>query len=190
MGASDAPAWQSILLNTLIERGEFARARELWMRISGIQSQDPPRVVNHLFAKISAPPPFNWTFSSGSSGVAEPAGSGKLNDIFYGRENAALASQLLVLPSGRYRIQMEASGDNEGSSGLEWSVTCVPSQAKLTSLPLKGATLAGVRLGAEFTVPAESCPAQWLKLTGTAKEIAKSEQVTIGRFELSPVTGR
>ena len=107
--------------------------------------------------------------------------------IFYGREDADLASQLLLLPPGQYRIQMDASGDAGGASGLEWSVTCLPGKATLASIPLNGATLAGKRLGGTFTVPGQACAAQWLKLTGTAKEFAKSEQVTIGK--LRPFAG-
>lgn len=191
IGGSDepAPAWQSKLLNALIERSEFAKAQNLWSRFAGIQLTTPG-VVNKDFAKINAPPPFNWSFASGTSGVAEPARSGKLNVIFYGRENVDLASQLLVLPAGPYRIQLEATGETGADSGLEWAITCLPGGAKIASVPLRRVTLTGVKLGGAFTVPDRGCAAQWLKLIGAARDIAKSEQATIGQFEILPASGQ
>ena len=189
-GDAPVPAWQGKLLNALIERGEFVRARDLWSRVSGIRPPNPPGLVNQGFAKISAPPPFNWRFGSGSFGVAEPEAGGKLNVIFYGRENAEIASQLLLLPPGQYQLRMAASSDVGESSSLEWSVTCAPGKARLATIPLKRATVTGKRLSGTFTVPHQACAAQWLKLTGMAKEFAKSEQATIGEFDVSPVLGR
>ena len=184
------PAWQGRLLNALIERGEFGRARELWAKVSNIPPAAWSGLINKGFARINAPPPFNWSFGSGSFGVAEPAGGGYLKVIYYGREDAELASQLLLLAPGQYRLQMHASGDAGGASGLAWSVTCLPGKTRLASVPLNGATVGGKRLGASFSVPSQACGAQWLKLTGTAKEFAKSEQATIGRFDISPVAGQ
>jgi hypothetical protein len=184
------PAWQGRLLSALVEKGEFVRARDLWRQVSGIVPATPAGLVNSRFAELNAPPPFNWSLSSGSFGIAEPAEDGQLKVIFYGREDAELASQLLLLPAGQYRLQMEASGDAADDSGLEWSVICLPSKAKLAGVPLKGATLAAKSLGATFAVPGQGCEAQWLKLTGTAAEFAKSEQATIGKLSLSPLGGR
>jgi len=82
---------------------------------------------------------------------------------------------------------MGASGDGAGSSGLEWSVTCLPSKARIANIPLRGVTPTAKRLGGTFIVPRQGCAAQWLKLTGAAKEIAKSEQATIGEFDLLAV---
>ena len=185
-----SPAWQGRLLNALIERGDFDEARGLWGRISGVTASTPPALFNKGFAKNPAPPPFNWTFASASYGVAEPAAGAKLNVIFYGRDDADLASQLLVLRAGQYRITMVAAGEAARPSGLEWSVTCLPSNAKLLGIPLRGMTLTGTRQSGTFTVPGQGCAAQWLKLKGTATEIAESEQVTIAQLELLPVAAQ
>jgi hypothetical protein len=189
-GDAPPPAWQAKLLNALIARGEFARARDLWSQVSGIKPPQPPGPVNKNFAKINAPPPFNWRFGSGSFGVAEPEAGGKLKAVYYGRDDADLASQLLLLSPGQYQIRMTASNDAAESSGLLWSVTCVPSKAVLASISLRAATAAGKRLGGTFTVPRQACAAQWLKLSGTAKEFAQTEQVTIADFDVAPVGGR
>lgn len=184
------PAWQGKLMSALVDKGEFARARQLWAQVSSIPPATSSALVNRGFARINAPPPFNWSFGSGSFGVAEPAGGGNLKVIYYGREDAELASQLLLLAPGQYRLQMQALGDAGGSSGLIWSVTCLPGKTRRASVPLKGATPGGKRLGTTFSVPSQACAAQWLKLTGTAKEFAKSEQATIGRFDIAPVAGQ
>jgi len=190
IGDAPAPAWQGKLLNALVASGEFSRAQKLWSRVSGIRPPNPPGAVNQGFAKINAPPPFNWTLGSGSFGVAEPEAGGKLKAIFYGREDADLASQLLLLPAGQYQIRMTASSDAAESSGLEWSVTCVPGKARLAAIALKRATVAAKTLSGTFTVPRQGCAAQWVKLTGTAEDIAKSEEATIGDFDVSPVVVR
>ena len=153
-----------------------------------MRSENPPGLTNPSFAKIDAPPPFNWEFGSGSFGVAEPVDGGRLRVIYYGRESGDLASQLLLLRPGQYRIAMNASGDAKGASGLEWSIMCEPSKAKVASVPLGAATPAGKRVGATFAIPAKDCPAQWLKLSGAPKDVAKSEQATIGNLELVPMT--
>jgi hypothetical protein len=181
------PEWQGRLLNSLIERGEFGRAQLLWSKFSGIQPSNPPGPINTAFAKINAPPPFNWTFSSGNFGVAEPAAEGQLKVIFYGREEGDLASQLMVLPPGHYRIRMTALSDANGDSGLEWSVTCLPGKTKIASIPFKTAKPSGSKLEAMFTVPSQGCAAQSLKFSGNAQEIAKSEQATVDHFDLTPV---
>lgn len=191
-GGKDEPpaAWQGRLMKALVDKGEFARARRLWARLSEVPPASSSGVINKNFAVINAPPPFNWSFGSGSFGVAEPEDGGNLKVIYYGREDAELASQLLLLTPGQYRLQMHASGDAGGASGLAWSVTCLPSKMRLANFPLQGATSGGKRLAATFRVPAEACAAQWLRLTGTAKEFAKSEQAAIGQFDISPVAGQ
>ena len=110
--------------------------------------------------------------------------------MYFGRENADLASQLMLLPPGQYQIRMTASNDAAEGSSLEWTVTCVPGKAVLASVSLRAATASGKRLGGTFTVPRQACAAQWLKLSGTAKEFANSEQVTIADFDIVPVGGR
>jgi tetratricopeptide (TPR) repeat protein len=186
-GDMPAPAWQARLLDSLIQRGEFVQAQSLWSRISGIRPANPPSLINPSFARINAPPPFNWTFGSGGFGVAEPADGGQLRVIYYGRESGDLASELLLLRPGQYRIAMKVSGDASGASGLEWSIACEPSKARVATVPLGAATPAGNMISAKFAVPAEDCRAQWLKLSGAPKDVAKSEQATIGGLELMPV---
>ena len=70
-----------------------------------------------------AMPPFGWELASGSAGVAEPTGDGSLHVLFYGRDNLALARQLLLLKPGRYRLSMRVNGAEPSAESLSWAVS-------------------------------------------------------------------
>ncbi|MDQ3139625.1 MAG: hypothetical protein M3Q15_02740, partial [Pseudomonadota bacterium] len=181
------PPWQGRLLDALIKRGEYRRARALWNRIAGVSPTSAPGLFNREFAELTAPPPFNWKLGKGSFGVVESAPGRKLQVIYYGRENAELASQLLLLDPGRYRLSLTAAGDGAARSGVAWSLTCAAAKTPFASLPLSGATIGGRALATDFSVPANGCEAQWLRLTGSAAEFADSEQVTISNLDIAKV---
>lgn len=189
IGKSDpsvAPNWQAILLTSLVERGDYPTARALWLRISGLQVT-PAGLFNPQFASLPAPAPFNWTFGSGDFGVAEPA-SGGLQLLYYGRVNALFATQTLLLAPGGYELRMKVvrDGGGEGNSGLAWTINCLPAGKAVLALPLGGAG-AGQAITGRLTIPA-GCAAQQIKLSGTARDLAKSEQVTLSKLELVRVT--
>lgn len=181
------PIWQGRLLGELIERGEFRRAHALWNMMSDAPRSPAPGLFNKAFADLAAPPPFNWKLGAGGFGVVEAVPGGKLQLIYYGRENAELASQLLLLEPGRYRLSLRASGDGAARSAMAWSLTCAAAKTAMATLPLSGATIGGRMLATEFTVPAQDCDAQWLRLTGSAAEFADSEQVTISDLDIAAV---
>ncbi|MDQ3077271.1 MAG: hypothetical protein M3Q83_00335 [Pseudomonadota bacterium] len=184
---ADTPAWQIQLLSSLTERGEYRRARGLWNRVAGAAPESAAGLFNREFAELAAPPPFNWKLGAGSFGVVETAPGGKLQVIYYGREDAELASQLLLLEPGRYRLSLTAAGDGAANSAVAWSLTCATANTAIASLPLSGATIGGQALSTDFSVPASNCDAQWLRLIGSAAEFADSEQVTIGNLNIVPV---
>ena len=183
-GPEGAPAWQRQLLGALIERGELARAHGLWLRISGL-SAAPAGIFNPQFAKLESPPPFNWTFGGGDFGFAEPAAGGGLQVIYYGRANAQFASQTLLLPPGSYELRMRVrrEGDGAQGSGLAWTIGCGAAGDGLINLPLGGATGAANSIAGRFTVPA-NCSSQSVRLVGTARDYAPSEQLTIHDLQL------
>ncbi len=182
------PAWQAQLLRSLIERGEFLRAHALWLRISG-QRTAPTGIFNPQFARLAAPPPFNWTFASGDFGFAEPAAGGSLQIIYHGRADAQFASQTLLLLPGTYKLRMRVmrTSDGEGTSGLAWTVACSAADAKagnvLLTLPIGDSEDVARPIAARFTVPA-GCSSQTIQLAGTTREDAPSEQVTISDLQL------
>ena len=181
-----APEWQSTLVQSLIARGDYARAHGLWQRFNSVRGTEPG-LFNPGFAKVAAPPPFNWTFGSGAFGVAEPLPPGQLQVIYYGRDEAQFASQLLMLQPGAHELRMVVRRDPaEGEdSQLHWTLTCQPGARRLLDLPLAKADTADGVLAGRFTVPA-NCPAQLLVLEATPRDVGRSEQVTISHLQLGP----
>ena len=180
---SAAPAdWHGRLIQSLIRSGDYAGADALWSRIAGVASRG--LLFNPQFRVSSAPPPFNWTFSTGPAGVAEPSGTGGLDVIYYGRAEVTLASQLLRLAPGRYRLAMRVEGPSQ-ASGLAWTILCVPNNKALLELPL-GTVGKGSVAGA-FAVPAADCPAQALELRGRPANSEAIEQFKMFNLSLKPL---
>ncbi|MDQ3078833.1 MAG: hypothetical protein M3R03_02405, partial [Pseudomonadota bacterium] len=179
-----APVWQALLLRSLVEKGEFARARDFWVRISKLGSA-PAGIFNPNFVKLAAPAPFNWTFGSGEAGFAEPAAGGGLQIMYYGRADAEFASQTLLLSPGSYELAMRVmrTSDGDGGSGLAWTVSCGPGKKALLKLPIGDAENVVRPIAARYTVPA-GCSPQTIRLTGTTREYAPSEQVTVTGLRL------
>jgi hypothetical protein len=137
------------------------------------------------FADEKSPPPFNWALTSSAVGLAERQPGGRLHVIFYGQEDGVLASQLLLLPPGRYRLAMQLSGDAARAKSLLWSVTCANSNATLAHVPLDSAAAA---TGWPIMVP-DNCPAQRLELLGTAPDLPQQVDMSIGNLRLSREPG-
>ena len=172
-----SPEWQGTLLKSLILEGAYERAYALWQRITGFAGPRP-LLFNPDFRRIAAPPPFNWNFNSSSAGVAEPAG-GQMRVLFYGRENTVLASQLLLLPPGDYRLSVPVSGASAPQS-LAWTVICMPARKRLMELELGPSATAQ----ASFEVPVSGCQAQSLQLRGRAPDMPQESDVRLGPLRL------
>ena len=122
--------WPRRLIQSMVAAGDYAGAEAMWKRLSGVA--DRGLIYNAQFRDLAAPPPFNWNYGSGSAGVAEPTGGGGLDVIYYGRDDATLASQMLRLPPGRYRLAMQIDGPSR-ASGLGWTIVCFPGPATISS---------------------------------------------------------
>lgn len=174
------PAWQGILVRSLVLAGNYADADELWRRINGIRTRG--LLYDTQFRDRSAAPPFNWQLNSGSAGVAEPSGGGGLNVIYYGREDSPFATQMIRLGPGAYRLAMRVEAP-VSASGLAWTVTCVggTNQSLLRS-PLDAARKSV--LAADFAVPASDCPVQYIELRGQPVDNPETAQVTVSDLRL------
>jgi hypothetical protein len=168
----DASGWQKTLVESFVERGDFDRAHVLWTRLSGLPESPRPLLFNGDFRPLDAPAPFNWSFSSGSGGVAEPA-NGRLRVLFYGRQDRQLAMQLLLLPPGRYLFDAPASGSVE-SGALEWVATCKPHGNAILRARVGGSS------SVTFAVPPSGCAAQRLELNGNAQDAPQDSDVVVG----------
>lgn len=177
--------WQALLVSKLVEAGDYRRAHAAWRQFAGLGSV-APGVFNPEFRKLDAPPPFNWTFGS-AGGLAQPSGPGQLDVIYFGRDEAVLAEQLLMLAPGRYALGMQVGGNLKPGSGVAWSIECATAgKQALLSLPLDRQS-AG-RLEAGFIVPA-GCPAQRLRLSGSPGDFPRTIEFSVSRFQLRRAAG-
>lgn len=183
--------WQRRLLVSLVARHEYGRALRLWRSFAGLPAgSDDKGVHDGRFQRLPGAAPFNWTLASGSAGGAEYGEGSGLEVEYFGRGNAELASQLLVLRPGRYRLRFRAEGSAKGDdSRLAWRIGCNGGTALLLDLPIRDVNSAPRELAGEFAVPA-SCPAQWLRLGGIAGEFPGTQSVTIAELVISPAGGR
>jgi hypothetical protein len=175
-------SWLAPLLETLVEAGQYDRARSIWAQAS----RATPGALLHdaEFRDKVSPPPFNWSLTSSSVGLAERQPPGRLHVLFYGQEDGILATQLLLLAPGSYRLSMRLLGDPASGQHLTWSIWCDKAAA-----PVASVTLAQVAArGWQFAVPA-GCRAQWLRLSGSSGDLAQQADVVIGALKLEPVSG-
>jgi hypothetical protein len=169
--------WLAVILAKLVERGDYARARSLWSSIGRGTASD--LVFDTGFSKPSAPPPFNWSLATSGVGLAERQPGGRLHAIFYGNVDGVLASQLVTMAPGEYRIGMKFAAPPVHPETLYWSVRCASSGQVLSTVPAAEAASRGWT----FEIPA-GCPAQFIELSGRSGDIAQQAEVTISGFSV------
>lgn len=181
------PRWQQLMVDELVSHGRVAEAFDAWQRISG-SAGNPGGIYDGDFTGLPGPAPFNWSLASSGAGLAEmQRGSPGLRVDYYARDPAQLASQLLMLPPGRYQLSFQADLQAEGEGGADriaWTLACHPDGRQLSSISLAGGT--GSRtISGVFTVPENGCPSQWLRLVGSPAEFPKDQQATITHLRIT-----
>jgi len=186
----DPADWRQTLLGAMVARGDVTRAYRLWTSFSGMKpGAAVPGVYDGDFSGSPGLPPFNWNFASSEMGAAERDRKGGLQVEYYGRTAGDLATQLVVLAPGRYRISFHAEGDlSSPQHRLLWRMQCLGSNTMLFEFPLADITYAGRTLAGDFSVPGR-CPAQWLKLVGAPTEFPKIENVLIRNLKIQRLGG-
>lgn len=177
-----AAEWQAKLINSLVDQGQFANAYAVWRRVTGMKDSRGA-LFNPGFAKSTVPPPFNWALAT-VGGVVEPIAGGQLQVIYFGRSDAILAEQLVLLQPGQYELSMNISKPPGEGGEIAWSLACVPGKNSLVRLPIDRQG----RVAVGFSVPV-GCGAQRLRLTGTPGEFPKSQDFSIGKLSLAKVAG-
>jgi hypothetical protein len=174
--------WLVVLVQTLINSGDYPKAHAAWERLARAPAAPGDLIHDADFRDAIAPPPFNWQLTSSTVGLAERQ-KGRLHVLFYGNEDGTLASQLLLLPPGAYRMSMRLLGDPARAHALTWSVWCDKAAQPLASVTLDTAAARGW----QFAVPA-GCSAQWLKLSGVSTDVAQQVDLSISdlRFAKGP----
>jgi len=179
--SAPAPAWQERLLDGMITQGQYAQAFAAWLRMTGSGDAGGVSLFNPSFRKSNDPPPFNWTYGASEAGVAEPE-NGSLRILFYGRENAALAQQTLILRPGKYRLTLPVTADSGDPRALAWSIYCLPEKTKILDLPLSSGA-AGTVAG-DFEVPSQACGAQRIELDGNIEDSPATVDARVGPLAL------
>jgi len=183
------PNWLSLAISKLIERGNPARARSLWLELVGRAGERNLPVFDPRFEGWAGPPPFNWTLAGGEIGSAERTSGPALDVSYPGRRGGVLASQTLVLSPGRYRFSVRAEGNANGQgSRLAWRILCGEGAA-LLELPVTGITYTPRELSGEFTVSG-ACRTQSLRLEGTPGEFPTTQAARISDLSIRPLGGR
>ena len=172
--------WISALLSSLVSAGEYGKARSVWAELSHVRPNSQMLIFDPGFSRPDVLPPFNWTLTSSTVGLAERRPGGGLHVIYYGQEDGALASQLLVLSPGGYRFTMRASGDLAAAQPLQWRLVCANSNAEIAAAPFASAGRSGWAI-----IIGESCGAQQLQLFGSSSDLPRQVDVTINQLSLT-----
>jgi HAMP domain-containing protein len=171
--------WLPVLVRSLVEDGQYASARAIWADVARVPLQPGQFIYDPSFSKAAAPPPFNWALTSSTVGLAERQPGGRLHVLFYGQEDGSLASELLLLPPGAYRLSMQLTGERSHENELIWSVRCDKPSNELSRVDQGTAASRGWT----FEVPA-NCPAVWLELSGSSSDVPQPAEATIGALSL------
>jgi hypothetical protein len=176
-------SWFPRLLDTLINSGQYAKAKSLWVRAT--RSRAGELIHDAQFADTTSLAQFNWALTSNGVGLAERQAGGRLHVLYYGQEDGILATQLLTLRPGRYRLKYRLlGGQSAGENRITWSIWCDKALAALSSVTLRQ----GAEGGLQFAIPAD-CPAQWLRLSGSSGDIAQQADIMIGELRLEALPG-
>lgn len=171
--------WLPVLLRSLVDNGQYGAARAAWSQVARASLGPGEFIYDSSFTKPSAPAPFNWTLASSTVGLAERQPPGRLHVLFYGQEDGVLASELLLLPPGGYRLSMQLTGERSHENALSWSVRCDKATTEISRVTLDAASARGW----SFQVPPD-CPAVWLDLLGSSSDMPQQSEVTITGLRL------
>ena len=175
--------WLAVLLRSLIADTDYGQARALWASIGG-GNANGALVYDTDFSSPGPPPPFNWSLTTSTIGLAERQPGKRLHVIFYGNDDGVLASELLMLQPGAYRLQMQVIGGPVHPETLRWSLRCDRASDPVASAGIDEAA----RSGWVFQVPS-NCPAQWLELSGRSGDVAQQSEVTISGLSVTRAGG-
>ena len=174
-------------LDFLVAHRLYALAYYTWLQFL------PPSELHHVgylfngtFEGSASGAPFDWKIIQGA-GVAvdivrRPGDADQralMLDFEFGRVDYHSVAELVVLPPGTYQFSGEYQGKLVGPRGLKWRVTCA--SGNITpggeSSMIVGATHGWKNVAFTFTVPAQDCPAQYVRLDLDAR-MASEELVS------------
>ncbi|MEY4269310.1 MAG: hypothetical protein RLZZ58_526, partial [Pseudomonadota bacterium] len=139
--------------------------------------------------------PYNWTLLIGDNRAGEigpgPSGPGKALFAEFDRNAVGgVASQLLTLAPGRYRVRARSYALTEltGDSGLALACVNGRAPAEFVHLPLRTAVETWVNVGWDLDVPAD-CQGPLLTIARKAGRLTKLEQFYLDDIVITPRKG-
>jgi hypothetical protein len=161
-------------LDRMLADGRWGEAYAHWVGTLG-PVQSIPLVRNGNFESELSGMGFGWrnTRAAGVfTDVAEGAGRNDSRGAhmhFIARPAArGNLRQALLLAPGRYRLSLQARAEFlRSDQGLYWSIRCDKGRTVAKLGPLEGSS-EWREMTAEFEIPAEKCPGQWLELVNPA----------------------
>ena len=171
--------WLPMLLDSLVASGDYGRAKAIWTSIGGGHAGNS-LIYDSDFSSADAPAPFNWTLASSTVGLAERQSDNRLHVIFYGSEDGALATQLVLLSPGAYNLKAQIVGAPTHAEALQWTLRCDKARDPIATITADQAA----KHGWNFLVPA-NCPAQWLQLSGRSGDVTQQSDVTFAPLTLA-----
>ena len=169
------PPALNAFLNRLQREGFWLDARLAWLdSLDEAQLHNLGNVFNGSFEQPISNIGFDWVNRRVSQVVVEPTptqavdGEYALRVHFRGpRIRYSHFSQLLMLPPGHYRLDGFVRPEGlETANGVMWTISCHggSTQRIAATRPIKGRTGSWRPFTQGFSVPAEDCPAQRLRL--------------------------
>jgi hypothetical protein len=174
-------------LNFLIDKKQYELAYYAWLQfLPPEQLAKVGSLYNGKFEFTPSDLPFDWVMGAGAGTTTEilkwadaEDANGILIRFEQGRVEFPGISELLMLAPGDYRFHGKFKGELVGRRGLKWRLACAGSGAPIAESPmLIGAHPIWKDLEFSFTVPAENCRAQQLRLDLDAR--MSSEQFVTG----------
>lgn len=173
--APPTDAESSALIERLVAAGDIAGARASWLRLLPPGAHAPAvGVYDGDFAPAPGAAPFNWSFPVDDGAVAQEGPAGDDQPALYVRSPSEathiLASQLLLLPPGRWRLTGQVRVE-PGQMGdlFAWRISCAKDAADLGEARVAAAAAGWRTFSGDFEIPA-GCSAQWLRLAGLAHD--------------------
>jgi hypothetical protein len=181
---------RGLYLHRLLDSGDFARARQVWLETLPAQERASNALLfNGRFGAIRAEEPFAWTLHDTATGrgeiVAGGSGGSYMDVAYFGGSNALLAEQTLALAPGRYRFAVQARSEAGISSGeIFWTLTCLPQGPQLLRAPIADLQPRYRPVRAGFVVPT-GCPGQRLRLMAEPGDIAAVVNLQLANLEVA-----
>ena len=164
------PATQPAYLARLTEAGRFEEALIAWIGFLPKEDQNFSWPYDGAFQQKSGPAPFNWSIDANATEFNKGGG---LYASFRGRGGGVLASQMIPLGAGAYRLEAVMDGELRPRGGIfRWSISCLPSGTRIVELSITDLQEGRPKkFAAPFTRPAADCAVQLLAFEGVAGEL-------------------